>query len=1003
MTYLMVIALVGLIAERTIYYTLLEGGIIERENAIEKLNRVAPHKARLLNLPQITAQRQSQQQAGQKKSNDTKLSEAVVSVQDTLDVLAYELLNKGNPNKAQDKLTQLSKDLQKYDQQAIVDFNKTEAHIEKYQLADFIKQRHIDMVTNYHNEMDALLSHLNTIKNTEDRDDKVDAVLAARKQLEDKQLKRSQQPFDPNNLPFKSAQPNPDNKPKTTEKEFTSAGLFNNPNPQYAALGNFTYDNLAGANNPEYMAETDEVVITDTIRAKALELNHDPVKIYHWVLNNIEWLPTWGSMQDSDITLGSLKGNAFDIASLHIALLRASQIPARYVHGTIDVPEDRYRNWVGGFNSIDAAGDFASSGGIPTTAILGGGKVEKIRMEHIWVEAAIDYAPSRGAINKDADSWVQMDPSYKQYEFLQGLDVEQLNGIDEQVLAQSFIDSGTVNEQEGWVAGFDPTILQDAQFQAQTTLEDYITNNMVDPTVADVIGGRRTIIKQHPALPSSLQNRIVVFGTRYGSVPSALKQTMTFSFGRDILGYPQNPVTIAWPKLNNHKVTLSFNPATQEDEQALLSLLPEGEITDINQLQTSIPSYLINVIPELKIDGVLVGVGNTVSLGADVDFGFDTHLVGGGVTPKRYMLPAGSFLSIVAIAGSVSATALSALQAKLIDTKNKLQLADPTFIDTLSREDLLGDMFHAGSLGYYARYIGVSYLSGLQVGAHHILAAGTGSFGYEPKVSYFFGIPKSLNPGGIALNKPIINIVGTNDGVNEAKKNYVQQIGLMSSALEHITPEKMFADENNSSEAVSAVKALQKAAQSGQRIYLITQQNMTTVLPNVHHSSDTIDEITNALNAGKEVMTHTDAIQVPGWSGAGYIIIEPETGEGAYRISGGVNGGFITGVLLGNAVNMLLVLVNGPLLATPFGQAMLLLVIAQFALALANIIAFDLNLDCVALGLLTVGTGTLVAARSGLLLVKHWAVVLGASLSDVSAAISLISSPVDGTGLECGS
>lgn len=82
---------------------------------------------------------------------------------------------------------------------------------------------------------------------------------------------------------------------------------------------------------------------------------------------------------------------------------------------------------------------------------------------------------------------------------------------------------------------------------------------------------------------------------------------------------------------------------------------------------------------------------------------------------------------------------------------------------------------------------------------------------------------------------------------------------------------------------------------------------------------------------------------------------------------------------------------------------MLLLVIAQFALALANIIAFDLNLDCVALGLLTVGTGTLVAARSGLLLVKHWAVVLGASLSDVSAAISLISSPVDGTGLECGS
>jgi transglutaminase-like putative cysteine protease len=42
-----------------------------------------------------------------------------------------------------------------------------------------------------------------------------------------------------------------------------------------------------------------------------------------------------------------------DIASLTIALLHASQIPARYVHGTIDVSAENFKNWVGGFENIE--------------------------------------------------------------------------------------------------------------------------------------------------------------------------------------------------------------------------------------------------------------------------------------------------------------------------------------------------------------------------------------------------------------------------------------------------------------------------------------------------------------------------------------------------------------------------------------------------------------------------------------------------------------------------
>jgi len=77
-----------------------------------------------------------------------------------------------------------------------------------------------------------------------------------------------------------------------------------------------------------------------------------------------------------------------------------------------------------------------------------------------------------------------------------------------------------------------------------------------------------------------------------------------------------NYITLPWSRLNNEKVTLNFKPATADDEAALTALLPEGEIIDISQLPSSIPAYLIQVIPELKVNGNTVKIGSPMSLGA---------------------------------------------------------------------------------------------------------------------------------------------------------------------------------------------------------------------------------------------------------------------------------------------------------------------------------------------------------------------------------------------------
>ena len=142
----------------------------------------------------------------------------------------------------------------------------------------------------------------------------------------------------------------------------------------------------------------------------------------------------------------------------------------------------------------------------------------------------------------------------------------------------------------------------------------------------------------------------------------------------------------------------------------------------------------------------------------------------------------------------------------------------------------------------------------------------------------------------MAMNMPMLRITATDSTNAQNNRDFNIRVGLLSSALEHRVPESIFSGATVLPDAISAVNALSKANASGQRIYHITQLNQATVLPNIHHGPATMAEIQNALNIGKEVITHTDAVTVPGWSGAGYIILDPVTGDGAYKISGGKNG-----------------------------------------------------------------------------------------------------------------
>jgi hypothetical protein len=779
------------------------------------------------------------------------------------------------------------------DAEVMAEFDAVEDLLRARQVPPAILERHHATVALYREEMQAVLEDLAAVEAAGTEQEMAVPIERSERRLSERRLERSQQPFNPAELPHEAQQPRPDNLPKLERDEFIGAGLFDTPLLHLAALEAYRLDQLPGAGDPDYLAETAEIRLTPAVHAQAEELGHDPVAIYHWVRNHVEWLPTWGAVQDADLTLSARRGNAMDIASLLAALLRASGIPARYVHGAIDVPEEHFRNWAGGFDRIEAAMNFAASGGIPVTALIQGGRITHVRLEHVWVEAAVDFLPSRGAVMIEADTWLPLDASFKQYEFLSGLDVPLITGLDGDAILRDLLATGTVNEAEGWIQGLDPAGLLAAQEAAEDSLAAFV-EQLEDPTVGDIVGGRKVILREAPVLPSGLPYQRAVEGARYAALPGSLQPRIAIGLGADVLGDPIQQVSFPWASLNNRKVTLSFRPATEDDEAALEALLPEGDLSDLSQLPSSIPAYLIHVVPELKIEGETRLTGSPMPLGEELAFSYSVTDPVHGTRHYPNKVTAGSYLALGVIGGGVAAAGVADAAERLRQTAGMLTSEDPDLIGDLTREDLLGELFHAGLLSYFGQYQALGQLMAQTSGFHFQLTTAAGTFGYVPTVTYLFGIPSSIMHGGVVMDLDRVAIISSTDGEGREMRAALNfQLGALASALEHAVPEQLFLPEGSDGEGVSAVRALQKAIAAGQRVYHITPANQADVLPHIRQNPLTMSEIRSSLAVGREVIVHADPITVPGWRGAGYIIFDPQTGAGAWKIGGGANGGYL--------------------------------------------------------------------------------------------------------------
>jgi len=807
------------------------------------------------------------------------------------------------------------KELKSLEGEVTKGFKETEKHIRDKNLPPEILARHEAAVADYEKRKAEFGTLMAAVEAAADGKGELQSGLANLGNFMAKYPNaKTHTPTDPNNLPWGSPKP-VTRAPYTSPAQFKTSRVFGEP-MRVALAGGISEIGLPGTTlpltpTPADTTPTEDVQITQAIRDLAISLGNKPVPIYNWVRNNIQFVPSYGSIQGSDMTLQTKRGNAFDTASLLIALLRSASIPARYVYGTIEVPADKAMNWVGGVSVPQAAINLMSQGGIPVVGIGQGGAVSRLRLEHVWVEAFVDYVPSRGAVNRNPNTWVPLDASFKQYQFAQGMEVKANVPFEVNSFISQIQLGATINEAEGWVQNINQTLIQQSLTNYQTQVTNYVNARKPDATVGDVLGMQAIIEENRPILLGTLPYTRIATGAKFQSVPDNLRWRFRYNvYASDTdraLDSPFISYTQSTPNLAGKKITLSFSPATQADQDTINSFMPrphpDGTPTQPNEVPGSLPGYLINLIPDLRVEGQIVATGQTAIMGTELiqnaavfNAGTVQWETGADNRPT-----AGEYIATAVDLQATSQDQMIRLRTRLEQTRAKLEAFQQNPNDSilrqgLSKEELTGNLMYAGVLWYFAAVHIASNSNARTANVVTHSMPSFGNFGITAQTLLSFGVPRSVGFPGLQMD--IDRIVG-NECAKDANLatlvSFRNGVGSQYSALEHAVPEELFTNSNdpNRPQSVSAVKALAIAASQGQRIYTLSSKNQAahaTIISSLAIDFAVKQEITDALIAGKEVTVHQANISAFGFAGAGYVITDPENGAGAWKVSNGSNG-----------------------------------------------------------------------------------------------------------------
>ncbi len=576
------------------------------------------------------------------------------------------------------------------------------------------------------------------------------------------------------------------------------------------------------------LSSTLDVQITPEIQELARSLDNHPLKIFRYVYNNYDYTPYYGSVKGSLDTFYEKEGNDYDLSTLLIALLRASNIPARYVRVKIIVPIDKVMKWLD-FNDPKAALDYLSSARIPSGYYTQGNQITHVGIEHVYVEAYVPYSNYRGTAQDDRGKlWIPMDPSFKMYKVTQeGIDIASEMGFDWQTFTDAYLDV---------VSNTTPI-----QYY-QKKIERYLTNTHPGQTV-DSLKRMTEISKlQFDFLPGTLPFQVTEVLERFSDVPSGLRHSLRFTIPGSL------DFTATLPEVSGRRLTLSFEAATAED-QAVIDRY--GDIFET-------PPYLIEVKPVLRINGTKVKEGTGMAAGFESPLSVEYHQTGQVMDVYQHNVMAGSLNAIGITSGKVRSEYLTISQ---VEESEERYL--PKMLHSLAMKYHNSENETKKTLNSTMKMRSKTYFAEALVSTREIIKS-------------TFGVPITFELSGYMIDAQEICVgVTPVDGYDKKKvMNFMMVRGFESSAQEN----RVFEDNMFWSTGLSAVNGLQiLKAMKIQVTDLVPP--MTYSNPNLHEA--VVEDINNALNMGWHVIVPEDTA---GLAGIPYIKYDPSTGSGAYML-----------------------------------------------------------------------------------------------------------------------
>ncbi|MDP6943687.1 MAG: transglutaminase domain-containing protein, partial [Myxococcota bacterium] len=342
---------------------------------------------------------------------------------------------------------------------------------------------------------------------------------------------------------------------------------------------------------PEVLPET-----TPELEELARGLGYDPLAIYNYVHDNIDYEPYFGQRRGPTLTLLDGVGNDFDTAALLVSLLRISGHESKYVYGRMTIPLEEVANWLGVEPTLSRVNAMLDSAGIPFTYVG-----VRYTLNRVWVWLIVDGEN------------VQLDPAMKRHEPLPNIDLGELLGYDRETLLSEIQVGATVTDTS--IQHLNDEALRARLNGYSTNLVNALREQFPTADVESVMGGQRLIPDKLEALPETL-----AFSASPDLVLAEIPTAFNDTFRVQGAGIDHTFRTF---EIGSRRLTISFSP---------------GELR-----------------PEVRLNGELIAQGDPLSDNefAPFDFYYDHPLAAdeGGYldssTPKSFQAGADHIYAIV--------------------------------------------------------------------------------------------------------------------------------------------------------------------------------------------------------------------------------------------------------------------------------------------------------------------------------------------------------------------